>query len=242
MVYQKRYRRRYSRASVSIYKNYMPIANDLKKYFFQANSVTLKALFLNYKEEYGDSAYRYALKSYPNWRNGETELSSQTLLRIIKTLPQFLTVSERIKLLEKLLEHQKRAFVINDFEKLTATWDNYPHVIYCLSEKIRFMLPKKFKPLDIPVNITNEVKWLCANDMLLAKRIYNEFQSKMFKQEIENAINDLYLFKRNCDLMKAKGAVYDNCSIVLNLSTAHYELNIIKKEKTLKQKLVSFFR
>ena len=226
--------------SASQLNKYRPIISDLREYFFSVDSYILTAMFLEYKAEYGENAYKYALKAYPDWKKGNVGLSSQTLLRIIKTLPHFLSENQRIVLLEKLLEYHNKFYPESEF--FEATWDDYSRVIHTITWKIKYEAPKKFQYMMIPNNIANEAKWICDEDMKFATKIYNEFLYKKYQIKANGALDSLRLFENTCNRMKANEMIYnDDVSITLDAYTVKYFLRIKRKQKSFFKTIKDFF-
>lgn len=245
MSYYYRRRRKknydyYHPDSASQLNKYRPIISDLRNYFFSVNSYILTAMFLEYKAEYGENAYNYALKAYPDWKKGKVGLSSQTLLRIIKTLPHFLSEEQRINLLEKLLDYHNNFYP--ESKSFEATWDDYSRVIQTIATKIRYEAPRKFQYMVIPNNITNEAKWICDDDMMFATKIYNEFLYKKYQISAAGALESLRIFKDTCNRMKAREMIYnDDVSISLDAYTVRYYLRIKRKQKSFFKTIKDFF-
>ena len=221
-------------------RDFSVIIPDLRDYFFNMDSCTLYAMFWAYKVEYGDSAYKYALNTYPKWKSGKTELSSKSLFRLVKTLPHYLSEKQRVALLEKLLKCYDKTYY--DSECFTATWDNYLYYIQQVAKKIRYESANKFKNVEIPKELMEEASWICDDDMVLATKIYNQFLLNKQKEKAKSALYSLNLFRETCNKMKSQNAIYDSdMDITLDVFTVTYYLTVKHKERTFIQSISHFF-
>jgi len=59
------------------------IDKDIQKIFFALNDQSLDTLFKRYGQLHGKNSEKYARKTFPNWKNGQTGLSGQTAERLL---------------------------------------------------------------------------------------------------------------------------------------------------------------
>ena len=132
------YSRRRKRTPISnaMWRYFGVIVEDIKSYFFKLPKDSLEELFNDYSSKYGYSAGDYARKAYPSWQRRSTQLSTQTLMRLIETLPYFLSEEQRLHLLEKLFN--KHVVYLPQIRIVkTLTWDNYSQGLTEVEERIR---------------------------------------------------------------------------------------------------------
>jgi len=246
MAYHRKRKRRfnydcyYAASNYELEKKFAPIVEDLKDFFFSMPTTPLNSMLKAYGEEYGEKAYNYACDTYSLWKTGSRQISSQTLLRLVKTLPVYLTEKQRITLLDKLLEFHNPFQIQYDY--ISTTWEKYNEDIFKLQQKIRNEVPSQFKVSQIPPAIADEIQWVFDNDMLLAQRIYNEYLYKKYMLNAATAIKDLSIFRNTCDEMKRKDMIYnDQLSITLKLFTKEITLTVEKKRKPLLRMITDFF-
>lgn len=64
---------------------------DIKRVFLGLDDDALDALLEDYAALHGDQAGKYARKTFPNWKSGATQLSGQTMERLVQlVLPTYL--------------------------------------------------------------------------------------------------------------------------------------------------------
>jgi hypothetical protein len=71
---------------------------QIKKAFLDLDGEAREELLLDYGEIHGDSAERYARKTFVAWRSGEIKLSGQTMERLVELVPPYLAPSVRLGL------------------------------------------------------------------------------------------------------------------------------------------------
>jgi len=67
--------------------------------FLNLDKNALDKLLLRYGKIYGNSAERYARKTFPDWQIGLTILSGQTMERLIELVPPYLSPDQRFLIL-----------------------------------------------------------------------------------------------------------------------------------------------
>lgn len=240
-----RYTRRRSKFSYQQYY-FQVIMPDLKKIFFSLTNPALYTVFQAYKRNYGESAYNYALKSFPDWRNGTKAISTQTMYRLLETLPSVLSTKQRTHLLEKIINRYVATHPTNtsqDYKSYSLTWDNYKSelnsLIIILQRKLNTSNPVLYTTL--PKVIVDSATWVCDDDMLIVQRILNDCYATKVRYRYIAAINDVKAFWNRCNSLKANNNVYGRVSLDLNIPDTVYYINIVPKEKTFSQKLSEFF-
>ena len=109
-----------------------------------------------YREEYGESAYDYAVRTYSKWRSGETSPAAQTKERLIGILPPLLTAEQRISLFKKMMEKE---WTPSDYmqdgttigaKNITSTWYSYSSDISQIIKDLHFAKTKYEVKFDLP--------------------------------------------------------------------------------------------
>lgn len=244
MSYHRRKRRRkyygeyYSDSRLQTY--FSPIIQDLKTYFFTMPSTTLEKLLLDYKEKYGEKAYSYALYAYPKWRAGYTKMSDQTLLRIVETLPYFLSENERLSLLEKLFSYfVQKTSPQHIYE--SATWDDYETILDDIYHNIYHQYATYYKPIDFQQEILDLATWLTNDDMEVAKKILSQYSLNKYRLHITNIYNDIKRFKYLCKRLKSQDLVYNEQSLILKLPMVTIYFTLQAKNKSILKRISDFF-
>jgi hypothetical protein len=217
--------------------------SDLTNFFFQLDSDRLNVLFDNYKEEYGENAYQYALKSYPKWKLHIINPSRSTISRLVGILPPLLSTEQRITLLQKLLERELRPVQSEYSSKsINTDWDNYRACFVSLTKQIesnqkRFCIHKK----ECSDKILKTMDWLFEDDMVLAQDILIKNMKQIADFKFQNAIYQARDYLRKCDELYQNERFYDSVSFSLETPSARFDIIIEPKKKPFGKKIHDFF-
>jgi hypothetical protein len=112
MGYYRYYRswssRRYAPPKYSRLVNLFGAAVDnIKRAFLALDDDALDALLEDYSALHGYQAGKYARKTFPNWKSGSTQLSGQTMERLVELVPPYLSSEQRFSLLQQVLQKNK---------------------------------------------------------------------------------------------------------------------------------------
>lgn len=103
-----------------IKENSFNIYEYLRKEFLNADKETFRLIARFYRTHYGDNAYSYMLNTYTSWKSGSISVSSLTMGRIIKCVPQFLSPEKRLYILRceihNFIEKAKGKLKSNDLK------------------------------------------------------------------------------------------------------------------------------
>lgn len=122
------------------------IDKDVEKIFLGLRESSLNALFNNYGEIHGKNAEKYARKTYPNWKSGQTSLSGQTAERLLNLIPPYLSKNIKYELIKKLRYH----YLKKHSKYVTTTHDGWisdigPVVNELIKLSSDFALPDSLK-------------------------------------------------------------------------------------------------
>lgn len=219
---------------------FAPLVQDLKVLFFSLPNDKLDELFLDYGEKYGAKAEHYARYAYSKWQDGYIKMSEQTLLRLVETLPYFISEKQRFSLLDKLFN-----FHINKLPRqnvsIVTNWDNYNRDLNNLEYNILTQYSAYYKPVDFASEILDLATWLTADDVQLAKKILSDYYHKLFIMYSQNATKDIFRFRRLCQSLQNKDMVYDMQRLSLSLPIVNIELTLQPKKKSIFKAITSFF-
>lgn len=242
-MYKRKKKTNYQYYSCYKYKDFVDeyfsaIVPDLKKFFFNLTAKDFLSIMLKYKEKYGEKAYEYALKTYPKWKSYQTSISPQTALRLIEFLPLYLTTRQRSELLEKLIQMQMEKCT-GQYDYITLTYNNYGQKIFELSSTLK----SKINSINssLPKEIYTTAGWLFDNDMYVAQTIINEFYTSVIVLKINNALQDLLLFKLQADKAVSIDDVYTSMSIEIDTYFSKLYINILPKQKPITKYINEFF-
>jgi len=94
------------------------IQSYIKKEFFSIDRNTFTKIADLYRSLYGEKPYSYLLDAYGYWRRGERRVSDQTMDRILKCVPKYLSKEKKIIIL--------RSEIIQFIERKKKKYENKP--------------------------------------------------------------------------------------------------------------------
>lgn len=139
------------------------IDKDIQKIFFALNAQSIDTLFTKYGQLHGKNAEKYARKTFPNWKSGQTELSGQTAERLLNLIPPYLPQNIKYELIKKLRNH----YLKKQSRHISTTHENWKvDVIPAVNELIK--VSSDFK---LPDTLIQRAAWLANGDVDAANRI-----------------------------------------------------------------------
>lgn len=139
------------------------IDKDIQKIFFALNAQSLDTLFKKYGQLHGNNAEKYARKTFPNWKSGQTTLSGQTAERLLNLIPPYLPQNIKYELIKKLRNH----YLKKQTRHISTTHEEWKvDVIPAVNELIK--LSSDFK---LPETLIQRAAWLADGDVDAANRI-----------------------------------------------------------------------
>lgn len=230
MVYRRRYKQyKEYHSDYRLNKYFGTIVADIQDFFFSLPSHSLQSMLMNYKSSYGEGAYSYAIATYPYWKSGSRSMSDQTLLRLVETLPRFLTEQQRLHLLEKLfIDYQKRNHANPKCISITTDWNEYNIKLSNLSNDINTIY-SVFAPTDFEQDIIELASWLTNDDMKVAKNILATIAIKNYNLLIRSANDDIRRFRTHCEEKQRKKLTGDYERLEIKLPTVSITFTVKKK-------------
>ena len=139
------------------------IDKDIQKIFLALNTQSLDRLLDKYGQLHGKNAEKYARKTFPYWKSGETALSGQTAERILNLIPPYLQKDIKYELIKKLRNHyfQKQTrHISTTIEEWKA--DVIPEVKELIKVSNNFKLPE---------TLMKRATWLANGEVDAANKI-----------------------------------------------------------------------
>lgn len=177
---------------------------DIRSKFLALGSADMQRLLHGYGSRYGEKAAQYALKTLPKWRSGAVRLSGQTMERLVELVPPFLSAAERIVLLEKIVEknrkHAPHVCVRVDATTPTAG----------LAELDRALAGMRHTDLlaHLPPKVMDVATWLYANDITAARAVIANMESRENETVRAAAQREIDLLRRVVAAGQVKNATY----------------------------------
>ena len=106
----------------------------IKECFFSFNRLTFLKFVNYYVDKYGEGPKNYLIKTYPKWKSGEVNLSSQSGIRLLKCVPKFLTIDEKFEILKFYLPEIAEG-LRNSISRKSVNLSDINKLYYHLSNK-----------------------------------------------------------------------------------------------------------
>lgn len=191
---------------------------DMRKAFLTLDEDALDSLMSDYGSIHGDTAERYARKTYPSWKSGSTKLSGQTLERLVELIQPYLEPEQRHDILLKVLSKHKRSGTHQSIRvNIKEPAEGFRQIDDAL-EKLRSDDPLAF----IPEHVMEAAKWLYDDDMTAARAMLAEATRAETDLLRANAIREVSLLKRTISSGQVKSASYSVKTPVSTLSVVAY--------------------
>lgn len=180
---------------------------ELKKAFFNLLPEEVEDLLEEYGRLHGDSAAKYALKSLPQWRSGGTNMSAQTLERLIELVPPYLTTSQRMMLVELIAKRHKLGIGFDRMHSVFIDIEKPAEGIAQLRQKLGGL--KVDAPLaNIPESVMEMATWLYADDVTAARAVLIDADRRLNDRIRLTAENELDRIIRTISSGQVKEATY----------------------------------
>lgn len=212
-----------------------PILGSVCQAFLELYGEQLDELFVEYGLAHGKAAEAYARKTFPAWRRGDTNLSGQTMERLISLVPPHLTTEQRVALLKQLARpHEYRTtgrksvgITINaeapqeGFDRVEAGFESLK-----FDEAL----------LSLPEHLMQAATWLYDDDVTAARGILAEAKRLETNAVLEQARKDVDLLKRTVQSQQVQQASY---SVTLPAGTL--SISVYTPHKDIFTRLANWF-
>jgi hypothetical protein len=177
---------------------------DIKSSFLQLPQEALDELLDDYAAIHGDAAGRYARNTYPAWQSGKTQLSGQTMERLISLVPPYLSSEQRFALLQKVVKKHKNSGIRRRIEvNSDEPNEGFQQIETALSELVLT------DPLaNLPAAVMDAAKWLYDDDITAARAMLAEAERIENDLIRSNARKELELLGRTIKNKQIKSASY----------------------------------
>lgn len=173
-----------------LFRNFGSVVGEIRKAFLALEDDALDELFNDYGAIHGSSAESYARKTFPSWKSGKTNLSGQTLERLIELVPPYLESDQRmdlVKLLAKQHEPRHRKPFKSIRINVEAPGQAFAEIATALKE-----METEDVLAHIPEHVMKAATWLYDDDVTAAravlaeaKRAQNELMKQAARRELE---------------------------------------------------------
>ncbi len=183
-----------------------PVVLGIRRAFLELADEGVDELFQDYGAIHGAAAEKYARKTFPAWKSGKTNLSGQTMERLVELVPPYLEPEQRMALVRELVkQHEQKgrkpykSISIN----IEAPGDAFAEVDAALDA-----MEHEDALAHLPENVMKAATWLYDDDITAARAVLSE--AKRAENEImkKSARKEIALLKRTISSGQIKTANY----------------------------------
>lgn len=191
---------------------------EIRRAFLNLSEDGIDELFSDYGSIYGDSAEKYARKTFPKWKSGATNLSGQTMERLVELVPPYLSAEERFSILQLVLKTHKKsapqkAIRINVKEPSAGFQE--------LQEALRGMSHDDVLA-HLPEKVMEAAKWLYDDDITSARAMLAEAERRENDLIRSSAEKEISLLQRTISSGQVQAANYSVTMPAGTLSVVAY--------------------
>lgn len=210
------------------------VVGEIRSAFLTLEDEALDELFSDYGAIHGDSAERYARKTYPNWKVGATNLSGQTLTRLVELVPPYLSAEQRMQLVDILVaKHKPR----NDYAlNVISVNSTEPREGFAEIDKALSKMEVEDELAHLPDFVMKAAKWLYDDDVTAARAVLAQATKAENDMKKAQARKDLELLKRTVGTGQVKTANYS-----VDLPAGRLQVRVFTPSKGIVGTIMSWF-
>ena len=161
-------------------------------------------LFSDYGAIHGESAEQYARKTFPKWKSGSTNLSGQTMERLIELVPPYLSPDQRFVILQSVLSRYKKSLSSRTLRI------NIKEPVQGFSELQQALASMSHNDVlaHLPENVMKAASWLYDDDITAARAMLAEAERRENDLIRSKAAREIELLRRTILTGQVKAASY----------------------------------
>jgi hypothetical protein len=177
---------------------------EIRRAFLNLHDQALDKLLTDYGSIYSGGAEAYARKTFPMWKSGATNLSGQTMERLVELVPPYLSPDQRFAILKMVLDQHKqpgasRTLQINVKE---------PAVGFAELDKALSSMAVDNNLAHLPEAVMAAAKWLWDDDITSARAMLAEVDRRTNEVIRASAIREIQLLRQTISSGQVKAASY----------------------------------
>lgn len=181
---------------------------QITRAFLALDEAQLDMLLMQYGRDYGAKAESYARMTFPAWKSGATQLSGQTMQRLIALVPPYLSAATRFGLLQEVLKKQSSSSARQVNKSIRVSTKEFDAGFAELDAALRAMHHEDLLA-HIPEHVMDAAKWLYADDMTAARGMLAEATWRKNEIMKASAIEEIELLRRTVRTGQVKEAHYN---------------------------------
>ena len=150
---------------------------DVVRVILGLDPAVVDELFELYAKEFGRGAARYARRTRRKWEAGEVRANRQTFERLLVRLPAVMSFDLKCEVLRKLREE----FCPKEDYHLSVGAGDWREAVAPLLNS----LIEKSHAAELPKQVERRLKWLAADDMVVARAILAESHARESRNALE---------------------------------------------------------
>jgi hypothetical protein len=178
----------------------------------------LDELLADYGSIYGGLAEKYARKTFPKWKSGATNLSGQTMERLVELVPPYLTPEQRFFILQLVLKTHKKSGP----QKTIKINVKEPSAGFQKLENSLRSMSHDDVLAHLPENVMDAAKWLYDHDITSVRAMLAEAERHENDLIRASAEKEIALLKRTISNGQVQAACYSVVMPAGKLSVVAY--------------------
>jgi hypothetical protein len=175
-------------------------------------------LFSDYGAMYGESAEKYARKTFSSWVSGKTKLSGQTMERLVELVPPYLAPVQRFAILQSVLKFHKKSGTLRTI-RINVTEPDQG--FYELQQALAGMSHNDVLA-HLPQEVMKAATWLYDDDITAARAMLAEAERLENELIRSNAAREIDLLRRTISTGQVKAASYTVCCMTTVCGQVHW--------------------
>jgi hypothetical protein len=192
--------------------------SEIRRAFLNLDDDALDELFSDYGSIYGDSAEKYARKTFPKWKSGATNLSGQTMERLVELVPPYLSSEQRFSILQLVLKNHEKSgpqkTIRINVKEPSAGFQELQNSLSSMSHDDVLA--------HLPENVMEAAKWLYDDDITSARAMLAEAERRENDLIRASATKEIALLQRTISSGQVKAASYSVAMPAGKLSVVAY--------------------
>jgi hypothetical protein len=190
---------------------------ELVKVLLNLEEEPLEALFKLYRQQFGESAARYARNTYRKWKSGEVQPNKQTFRRFLINLPKVMSFDLKCEVLRELRE----VYCATENYKLTVHTDDWKEKLTPLVEN----MIARAKDTEVPDALKQRLSWLAEDDTQVANAILQRSQTRVSLDAVSLLEKEFSNIERLLDNTDGRGKVSHVLRLPLGTITMQIKSN-----------------
>jgi hypothetical protein len=177
---------------------------EIRQAFLTLDPEALNELLSDYGEIYGDAAEKYARKTFPRWKSQTTNLSGQTMERLIELVPPYLSPPQRFLILQSVLKTHKKKGVVRTVQVDVKE----PAQGFLELQEVLASMTHENLLAHLPEQVMKAASWLYDHDITAARAMLADAERRENDLIVASARKEIELLRRTISSGQVKAATY----------------------------------